>query len=73
MVKYIYKTPTKFPELFSLQQASPELLLRPLHGLLVLLWVFHLSTSNDCLFSKYFIHRLLILRVSVPYLDSFRN
>jgi len=29
----------------------------------VLLWVFHLSTSNHCLFSKYFIHRLLRLRV----------
>ena len=31
-VKYTYGTPTKFPELFRLQQASPELPLRPLDG-----------------------------------------
>ena len=29
-VKYTYRTPTKFPELFHLQQASPELSLCPL-------------------------------------------
>ena len=31
-VKYTYGTPTKFPELFHLQQASPELPLRQLDG-----------------------------------------
>jgi len=31
-VKYTYGTPTKFPELFHLQQASPELPLRPIDG-----------------------------------------
>ena len=31
-VKYTYGTPTKFPELFRLQQASAELPLRPLDG-----------------------------------------
>jgi len=31
-VKYTYGTPTKFPELFRLQQATPELPLRPLDG-----------------------------------------
>jgi len=30
--KYTYGTPTKFPELFRLQQASPKLPLHPLNG-----------------------------------------
>ena len=67
-VKYTYRTPTKFPELFRLQQASPA---STRWFSCILLWVFHLSTTNNCLFSKYFIHRLLILRVGVPLLDSF--
>ena len=34
-IKCTYGKPTKFPELFRLQQASPELPLRPLDGLRV--------------------------------------
>jgi len=39
-VKYTYGTPTKFPQLFHLQQASPELPLHPFDGSRVLLWYF---------------------------------
>ena len=58
-VKYTYGTPTKFPELFRLQQASPELPLRPLDG-------------SRVFFYEYFIYQPLITAYSVTtsFIDS---
>jgi len=51
-VKYTYGIPTKFPELLHLQQASPELPLRPLDG-------------SRVFFYGYFIYQPLITAYSV--------
>ena len=58
-VKYTYGTPTQFPELFRLQQASPDLPLHPLDGS-------HVSVYG------YFICRPLITAHSVNtlFIDS---
>ena len=51
-LKYTYVTPTKFPELFHLQQASPELPLHPHDG-------------SPVFFYRYFICQPLITAYSV--------